>query len=159
MSSLEQLYQQVILDHSRERHGAGTLSGGEAASSHQVNPTCGDEVTLGVSLEENGGAQRIGTLIWDGDGCSISQASLSMLTDLVAGKDMTEVARLYGAMEKMMHSRGQGTPEEDLDLLEDAAALEGTSQFPNRIKCALLGWYALRDALAKLGTDIAGEDR
>lgn len=156
MSSLEQLYQQVILDHSRERHGSGVLPVDVPASSHQVNPTCGDEVTLGVGLDEGG---RVATLVWDGDGCSISQASLSMLTDMVEGRSVEEVAELYRAMEQMMHSRGHGVPEETLDLLEDAAALEGTSKFPNRIKCALLGWYALRDALAKLGTDIAGGSR
>lgn len=156
MSSLEQLYQQVILDHSRERHGAGVLVEGVGATSHQVNPTCGDEVTLGVCLDGEG---RISSLVWDGDGCSISQASLSMLTDLVQGQPTSEVAQQYAAMEQMMHSRGHGVPEDTLDLLGDAAALEGTSQFPNRIKCALLGWYALRDALAKLGTDIAGGTR
>ena len=156
MSSLEQLYQQVILDHSRERHGAGVLVEGVGATSHQVNPTCGDEVTLGVCLDGEG---RISSLVWDGDGCSISQASLSMLTDMVEGRSVEDVAGLYRAMEQMMHSRGHGVPEETLDLLEDAASLEGTSKFPNRIKCALLGWYALRDALAKLGTDIAGGSR
>ncbi len=156
MSSLEQLYQQVILDHSKERHGAGPLPADVPASSHQVNPTCGDEVTLGVGLDEGG---RVSTLVWDGDGCSISQASLSMLTDMVEGRSVEDVAGLYRAMEQMMHSRGHGVPEETLDLLEDAASLEGTSKFPNRIKCALLGWYALRDALAKLGTDIAGGSR
>ncbi len=152
MSSLDQLYQQVILDHSRERHGAGILPDTIAASSHQVNPTCGDQVTMGVSVDEG----RIRELVWDGDGCAISQASLSMLTDLVDGRRLDEVAALYADMEQMMHSRGAGVPEETLDRLGDAAALEGTSKFPNRIKCALLGWYALRDALAKLGTDIAG---
>lgn len=156
MSSLEQLYQQVILDHSRERHGSGALPDDVPASSHQVNPTCGDEVTLGVGLDEDG---RVSTLVWDGDGCSISQASLSMLTDMVSGRSVEDVAELYAAMEQMMHSRGHGVPDETLDLLEDAASLEGTSKFPNRIKCALLGWYALRDALAKLGTDIAGGSR
>ncbi|MCI1662876.1 MAG: SUF system NifU family Fe-S cluster assembly protein [Actinomyces sp.] len=155
MSSLEQLYQQVILDHSRERHGAGAIPSGIGAASHQVNPTCGDEVTLGVSVADG----RITDLVWDGDGCSISQASLSMLSDLVDGRSTDEVARLYADMDQMMHSRGRGVPEETLDGLGDAAALEGTSQFPNRIKCALLGWYALRDALAKLGTDIAGGTR
>jgi len=152
MSSLDQLYQQVILDHSRERHGAGILPDTIDASSHQVNPTCGDQVTVGVSVE--GGSIR--ELVWDGEGCSISQASLSMLRDLVDGRSLDEVAALYAEMEQMMHSRGAGVPEETLDDLGDAAALEGTSKFPNRIKCALLGWYALRDALAKLGTDIAG---
>lgn len=157
MDSLAQLYQQVILDHSRERHGAGTLPGDIAASSHQVNPTCGDEVTLGVNVGEDG---TISTLVWEGDGCSISQASLSMLTDMVDGRVIDpDVATYYRAMEEMMHSRGHGVPEETLDLLEDAAALEGTSKFPNRIKCALLGWYALRDALAQLGIDIAGGTR
>ncbi|WP_165214453.1 Fe-S cluster assembly sulfur transfer protein SufU [Schaalia sp. ZJ1691] len=153
MSSLEQLYQQVILDHSRMRHGSGPVEGVQS-SSHQVNPTCGDEVTLGVSLAEDG---HIDHLVWDGDGCSISQASLSILSDLTEGKSATEISRLYQAMETMMHSRNQGVDDEVLDLLGDGAALEGTSQFANRVKCALLGWYALRDALAKLGTDIAGE--
>ena len=154
MGSLDQLYQQVILDHARERHGAGDPHR-HAATSHQVNPTCGDEVTLGVTLE--GGA--LASLDWDGDGCSISRASLSMLTDLAVGKSVEEVGALYGAMEAMMHSRNLGVDDEVLDRLGDAAALESTSQFANRVKCALLGWYALRDALAKSGIDIsaAGE--
>ena len=154
MNDLDQLYQQVILDHSHERHGQGALTDPDATS-HQVNPTCGDETTLGVTLSDSG---VIESLAWDGDGCSISQASLSMLSDMVAGADLARVRELYSAMETMMHSRGQGVDEDTLDLLEDAAALEGTSQFPNRVKCALLGWYALRDALAQLGTDIAGEN-
>ena len=154
MSSLEQIYQQFILDQARERHGTGDPSS-LAASSHQVNPTCGDETTLGVTLSDSG---QIEALTWDGDGCSISQASLSMLSDMVSGADLEHVRQLYAAMEKMMHSRGLGVDDDTLDLLGDAAALEGTSQFPNRVKCALLGWYALRDALAQLGTDIAGEN-
>ena len=154
MSSLDQLYQQVILDHSRQRHGSGSVDA-YPATSHQVNPTCGDEVTLGVVLDADG---SIESLAWDGDGCSISQASLSMMTDMVEGKNPQEVADLYHAMETMMHSRGKGVDDTVLDLLEDAAALEGTSKFPNRVKCALLGWYALRDAMTKLGTDIAGAD-
>ena len=120
-----------------------------------MNPTCGDETTLGVTLSDSG---QIEALTWDGDGCSISQASLSMLSDMVSGADLDHVRELYAAMEKMMHSRGLGVDDDTLDLLGDAAALEGTSQFPNRVKCALLGWYALRDALAQLGTDIAGEN-
>lgn len=154
MSSLDQLYQQVILDHARAKHGCGPVED-VAACSHQVNPTCGDEVTLGVSLDEQG---RFSRLVWDGDGCSISQASLSMLTDLVDGASVAEVRAGYAAMETMMHSRNQGVSEDVLDCLGDAAALESTSQFANRVKCALLGWYALRDAVAKLGIDIAGEE-
>ena len=148
MGSLEQLYQQVILDHAREKHGAGDPSGMDA-SSHQVNPTCGDEVTLGVTLD----GQRLASLQWDGDGCSISRASLS------EGKSAEEIGRLYRDMEVMMHSRNLGVDDDILDDLGDAAALESTSQFANRVKCALLGWYALRDAMAKSGIDIsnAGE--
>ena len=150
MGSLDQLYQQVILDHARERHGAGDPNR-HGATSHQVNPTCGDEVTLGVTLEDG----ALASLDWDGDGCSISRASLSMLTDLAVGKSVEEVGALYDAMEAMMHSRNLGVDDEVLDRLGDAAALESTSQFANRVKCALLGWYALRDAIAKSGYDIS----
>lgn len=153
LSSLEQMYQQVILDHSRLRRGSGAVPEDVAGKSHQVNPTCGDEVTLGVTVGEDG---KLEVLAWDGDGCSISQASLSIMNDLIADKSIEEIVPLYKAMETMMHSRGKGVDDEVLDLLEDGAALEGTSQFPNRIKCALLGWYALRDALAKQGIDIVG---
>ena len=97
--------------------------------------------------------------MWDGDGCSISQASLSMLNDLVANHSIEEARVAYASMESMMHSRNRGVPDEVLDALGDAAALESTSQFANRVKCALLGWYALRDALAQLGTDIAGGNK
>lgn len=150
MSDLQQLYQQVILDHSRLRNGAGDVAGYQF-SSHQVNPTCGDEVTLAVEVDGEGNPLNI---VWAGDGCSISQASLSMMCDLLAGADKAAVEKLYADMETMMHSRGQGVPDAVLDDLGDAAALEGTSQFPNRIKCALLGWYALRDAMAQAGVNI-----
>lgn len=148
MSQLEVMYQQVILDHSRARNGSGQIPADIQTSSYQVNPTCGDEVTMGLNLDAAGEIQN---LVWDGDGCSISQASLSIMSDLLAGKTLTEIAQLYEDFETMMHSRGQGVDEELLDRIEDGAALEGTSKFPNRIKCALLGWYALKDALAKAG--------
>lgn len=154
MSSLEQLYQQVILDHSRRRTGAGPVDG-FVATSHQVNPTCGDEVTLGVSVDDEG---RLTGVAWDGDGCAISQASLSIMNELVEGADQGRLKDLYEAMDTMMHSRGQGVSDEILDRLGDAAALEGTAKFANRIKCSLLGWLALRDALAQLGYDIAARD-
>ena len=106
MGSLEQLYQQVILDHAREKHGAGDPSGMDDTS-HQVNPTCGDEVTLGVTLD----GERLASLQWDGDGCSISRASLSMMTDLTVGKSAEEIGRLYRDMEVMMHSRNLGVDD------------------------------------------------
>lgn len=151
MSSLEQLYQQVILDHSRRKTGFGSVEG-IAHTSHQVNPTCGDEVTLGVTVDSDG---KLEAITWEGDGCAISQASLSIMNELVEGADQDRLRTLYQAMDTMMHSRGQGVSEELLDELGDAAALEGTSKFANRIKCSLLGWLALRDALAQMGYDIA----
>lgn len=150
MSSLESLYQQVILDHSRRRTGSGDTAGLEFTS-FQVNPTCGDEVTLGVKVDDEG---TVTDIIWDGDGCSISQAALSMMVEALEGADLEQLRRQFSNMEQMMHSRGSGTPEEVLDELGDSAALEGSSKFPNRIKCSLLGWYALRDAMAQAGFDI-----
>ena len=140
MNDLDQLYQQVILDHSHERHGQGALTDPDATS-HQVNPTCGDEVELGVRVRDG----RIVAVGWEGDGCSISQASISIMHDLVDGADLAT------DFDTLMHSRGRGVDDAVLDALEDGAAFEGVSKYPNRVKCALLGWMALKDALAKSG--------
>ena len=153
MNELDQLYQQVILDHSRERHGSGAL-GDPDGQSHQVNTTCGDEVSLGVRVVDG----RIEALGWEGQGCSISQASISVMHDLVAGADLATVARLEHDFNLLMHSRGRGVDEEVLDELDDAAAFEGVSKYPNRVKCALLGWMALKDALAKAGIALPAVD-
>ena len=93
MSDLQNLYQQVILDHARERHGYG-LAGDEAATSHQFNPTCGDEVTVGVRTEDDG---RIAAIGWEGHGCSISTASASLLSDLVEHVDRERLAASIAA--------------------------------------------------------------
>ena len=146
MNELDQLYQQVILDHSHERHGQGALTDPDATS-HQVNPTCGDEVELGVRVRDG----RIVAVGWEGDGCSISQASISIMHDLVDGADLATVVRLEKDFDTLMHSRGRGVDDAVLDALEDGAAFEGVSKYPNRVKCALLGWMALKDALAKSG--------
>ena len=146
MNDLDQLYQQVILDHSHERHGQGVLTDPDATS-HQVNPTCGDEVELGVRVRDG----RVVAVGWEGDGCSISQASISIMHDLVDGVDLATVARLEKDFDTLMHSRGRGVDDAVLDALEDGAAFEGVSKYPNRVKCALLGWMALKDALAKSG--------
>ena len=153
MNELDQLYQQVILDHSRERHGAGALKDPDGRS-HQVNPTCGDEVTLGVRVVDG----RVEAIGWEGEGCSISQASISVMHDLVVGADLAAVARLEGDFDALMHSRGRGVDEAVLDELQDGAAFEGVSKYPNRVKCALLGWMALKDALAKSGAVPPGAD-
>lgn len=153
-SSMEQLYQQVILDHSKKPHGRGLvdLTAAFASESHQVNPTCGDEVTLRAQFAETEDGRRVvESISWEGQGCSISQASLSVLTDLVTGQDVATTEHLGSVFRDLMGSRGKGLDEAREDELGDAAAFTGVSQFPARIKCALLGWSALRDTLATSG--------
>jgi len=145
---MDQLYQQLIMDHARALHGRGLASEFQGES-FQVNPTCGDKVRLRVSLGGDGEASWLQSVSWEGEGCSISMASTSMMTGLVDGQSLAQVEALAEAMNQMMHSRGQGVSDEVADLLEDAIALEGVAQFPMRIKCALLGWMALRDAVSK----------
>lgn len=143
MSDLQNLYQQVILDHAREKHGYG-LRDDAAARSHQYNPTCGDEVTVGVHLDPDG---RIQSISWDGHGCSISTASASLLSDLVHDTDRAALAASIGAFRELMQSKG--ALEGDEELLGDAVALAGVSRYVTRVKCAMLPWVALEDALLK----------
>ncbi|HCX84333.1 MAG TPA: SUF system NifU family Fe-S cluster assembly protein [Micrococcales bacterium] len=155
MSGLEQLYQQVILDHARERHGEGLLDADPGAAmvgeSFQVNPTCGDEVRLRVQLADapEGGSPVIEHVSWDGVGCSISRASLSVLTDLVENGSVRDADALSETFRALMSNRGAPLPLEQEETLGDAAVFVGVARFPARIKCALLGWMALRDAVAK----------
>lgn len=144
MSSMEDLYQQVIIDHSRERHGYG-LHNGAGAESFQLNPTCGDELRLRVTLE--GGV--ITQVSWEGRGCSISQASASVLVDLVAGGSLARAHELAGTFRELMHARREPLAQEKLDTLGDGAAFAGVARYPARVKCAMLGWVALADALAQ----------
>ena len=157
-SSMEQLYQQVILDHARAPHGRGLVPTPEqalAGESHQVNPTCGDEVTLRVALRPQAdGAAVVDTVSWDGQGCSISQASVSVLTELVTGADLHRVDELSESFRLLMHARGAGLDDEQEESLGDATAFTGVAKYPARIKCALLGWAALRDAIAKSGAAV-----
>ncbi|WP_182353519.1 Fe-S cluster assembly sulfur transfer protein SufU [Flaviflexus huanghaiensis] len=144
MSSLDSLYQEIILDHAKARHGQGILDNPDGES-FQVNPTCGDQVTVQVNLE----GDTIRQLVWDGKGCSISQASISVMTGLVEGKTVAESEELLGLFQELMNARGKGIADDKLDRLEDGAAFVGVAQFPARIKCALLGWMAMRDATIK----------
>lgn len=164
MSGLDQLYQQVILDHARERHGEGRLDlpGGAALTgeSFQVNPTCGDEVTLQVRLADDGGATpRVVELGWEGVGCSISRASLSVLHDLVVGRTTAEMEEVAEAFRALMGNRGEPLGDARDELLEDGIVFAGTARFPARIKCALLGWMALRDATLKALTTPATDEK
>ena len=136
---LDSLYQEVILDHYKHPHHKGLKSTFDAQV-HHVNPSCGDEITLNVRLD--GGT--IADVSWDGVGCSISQASVSILSDLMVGKDLTSAQRIHDEFVELMQSKGSKSGDEA--LLEDAVALAGVSKYPARIKCALLGWMAFRDA-------------
>ena len=153
MSDLEQMYQQVILDHAKARRGSGlvVLDGIAVGESHQVNPTCGDEITLRVGLD----GDKLTSLSWEGQGCSISQASASILTELMDGADLRRADETMEAFMALMHHRGELLGDERDDLLDDATAFVGVGKYPARIKCALLSWVALRDAIARatVGTE------
>ena len=143
MSGLEDLYREVILDHARSPKGFG-LHDGAAAESHQINPTCGDEVTVQLHRDETNGT--IGELAWEGHGCAISQASASVLAGLVHDDDPELLGRRIAAFRELMQSRGE--LEGDEELLGDAVVFQGASRYVARVKCAMLAWVAAEDALA-----------
>ncbi|WP_084040152.1 Fe-S cluster assembly sulfur transfer protein SufU [Demequina sp. NBRC 110053] len=151
MSSLEQMYQQVIMDHAREAHGRGLADPGliQVGESHQVNTTCGDEVTLRVGLD----GDRVASLTWEGQGCSISQASVSVLHDLVEDHTLAEAEQAMDAFRDLMQAKGEGPDDDKEDLLGDATAFVGVGKYPARIKCAMLGWMAFKDALIQARKD------
>ncbi|MBE6483564.1 MAG: SUF system NifU family Fe-S cluster assembly protein [Actinomycetaceae bacterium] len=155
MDDIDAMYQQIILDAAHERHGEGILERFDGESL-QVNTTCGDQVNLQVKLSEDG--TQISAIGWDGHGCSISQASISIMTEMLEGKSITEAMELYDIFRRLMDSRGEELDEESEDKLEDAGAFVGVAKFPMRIKCALLGWMALRDATDKAVTATQGGD-
>lgn len=147
---LESMYQEIILDHYRHPHHRGLREPFDA-SVHHVNPTCGDEITLRVTLKETGGDPVLADVSYDSLGCSISQASVSVMADLLIGRPVSEAMDISAAFLELMHSRGKAEPDED--VLGDAVAFSGVAQYPARIKCALLGWMAWKDATAQaLGT-------
>jgi nitrogen fixation NifU-like protein len=144
---LENMYQEIILDHYRNPHHKGLRDPFDAQVYH-VNPTCGDEVTLRVSLKESAdGEAVVEDVSYESLGCSISQASASVMSDLVIGKPVSEAMRIGDAFLELMKSKGRLEPDED--VLEDAVVFAGVSKYPARIKCALLGWMAWKDATAQ----------
>ena len=142
---IEQMYQEIILDHYRNPHHSG-LREPFHAESYQINPTCGDEVTLRVALD----GDRVADVSYDAIGCSISQAATSVLTDLVIGRTLAESTATMDAFVTMVQSRGQVEPDED--VLADGVAFAGVARYPARVKCALLGWMAFKDAVGRAGT-------
>lgn len=151
---LEQMYQEVILDHYKHPHGRG-LRDPFGAEVHHVNPTCGDEITLRAHLTEGeDGRPVVADISYDGQGCSISQASTSVLFDQIVGMPLDEALRTVDAFNEMVSSRG--TVEGDEDVLGDGIAFSGVSKYPARVKCALLGWMAFKDAVVRIVDDENG---
>lgn len=149
---------EITLNNTHESCAVASSENSALGQSHQFNPTCGDEVTMRVELSNianNNETPVISSVKWDGHGCSISQASLSMMVDLVEGKSVDEALRLDALFHKLMESRGEGLKNEDEeDALEDAMVLQGVSRYPMRIKCALLAWEGLKDSIAKASQNL-----
>jgi nitrogen fixation NifU-like protein len=145
-TELDSLYQDIILDHAKRRLNAGLREPFEAEV-HHVNPTCGDEVTLRLHLE----GDVVRDISYDNQGCSISSASASVMSDLLIGKTVAETRPIYDAFLEMMRGKGQVVPDED--VLEDAIAFAGAAKLTARIKCALLSWMAYQDALTRAQED------
>jgi nitrogen fixation NifU-like protein len=139
MMQLDNLYQEVILDHYKNPQNK-VLDPNSDAQVHHVNPSCGDEITMGVKLD----GDKVLSITWEGVGCSISQASTSIASDLLTGKTLEQARSISEDFLQLMQSKG--SIEGDPEVLEDAVALAGVSKYPARIKCALLGWMAFKDA-------------
>ncbi len=143
MSGLESLYQEIILDHSKRRLGEGLVEASHPhADNHQYNPTCGDEINLRVELDD--AREKIEKISWEGDGCSISMAAASVLSETAPGMDLKEFQELVDQFREMLHSRGKIEPDEE--VFGDAAAFAGVSKFVARVKCAMLSWVAAEQA-------------
>ena len=147
-SSMEQMYQQVILDHAKSPHGRGFVELAEGhlhGESHQINPTCGDEVTLRVHVSGTGDDAVVDDVSYDAMGCSISVASASILAEEVTGESVAHARETFEAMRSMLTSKGQDPGDEE--QIGDGVALSGVAKYPARVKCALLSWMAFTDAL------------
>jgi nitrogen fixation NifU-like protein len=151
---LDALYQEIILDHYKNPHHKGLREPYEAEV-HHVNPTCGDEVTMRVHLSGAGEDAVVEDVSYDAEGCSISQAATSVMTDLVIGRKVADALTVHEEFLALMQGRGGVEPDEE--VLEDGVAFAGVAKFPARVKCALLSWMAWKDATSQvLGADLAG---
>jgi nitrogen fixation protein NifU and related proteins len=152
---LESLYQEIILDHYKHPRGRGLRTAdapdARVAEAHHVNPTCGDEVTVRVAVA--GGV--LADVSYEGLGCSISQASASVLHELVTGRPVVEAFSTQEAFVELMSSRGQVAPDEH--VLGDGVAFAGVARYPSRVKCALLPWMAFKDAAARARVGVSPE--
>lgn len=146
------LYQQLILDHSKRPVRSG-LRAPFDAEVHHVNPTCGDEITLRVHLGGQGSDRVVADVSYESQGCSISVASASILAEEVTGHTLPETLATHEAMRSMLTSKGEDPGDEE--AIGDGVALAGVAKYPARVKCALLAWMALTDALARAGADLS----
>jgi nitrogen fixation NifU-like protein len=153
---IDTLYQEIILDHYKHPHHAGLREPFEAEV-HHVNPTCGDEITLRVHLSGTGADAVVEDVSYDAEGCSISQASTSVMADLVIGKPVAEAVGIHEEFLALM--QGRGTVEPDEEVLEDGIAFAGVAKFPARVKCALLSWMAWKDATSRILDDADAETK
>lgn len=141
---LDSMYQEVILDHYKHPHGRGLRDGD--AEVHHVNPTCGDEITLRVRLD----GAVVADVSYEGQGCSISQASASVMNELLVGREVDDAVKVQETFLQLMQSKGKVEPDDAMEeVLEDAVAFAGVSKYPARVKCALLSWMAWKDATAQ----------
>jgi nitrogen fixation protein NifU and related proteins len=147
---LESLYQEIILDHYKHPRGKG-LREPFATEVHHVNPTCGDEITLRVVLD----GDTVVDVSYDGQGCSISQASASVLFEQLVGHQLSDDLATSDAFLELMQGRGQVEPDED--VLGDAVAFAGVAKYPARVKCALLAWMAWKDAVSQAAANATPE--
>ena len=150
---MEDLYQEIILDHYRNPQGRGLREPFEAQV-HHVNPTCGDEIDLRVHLEEEDGVTRVADVSYAGQGCSISQASASVMYDSIAGRTLDEALEALARFQEMVQSKGEISGDEE--TMGDAVAFAGVAKYPARVKCALLPWMAWKDAVVQA---TEGDDR
>jgi nitrogen fixation NifU-like protein len=145
---LDSLYQEIILDHYKHPQGRGLREPADAglrvADAHHVNPTCGDEVTVRVAVGEG---PVLADISYEGQGCSISQASASVLYELLRGRDLDSAMAVHESFVTLMGGRGRIEPDED--VLGDGVAFAGVAKYPARVKCALLPWMAFKDAAVR----------
>lgn len=139
LGELEELYQEVILDHSRRPRNFGELPGA-SVKVHGDNPACGDEIHLAVKFDGNGGLEEIK---FTGHGCAISQASASLMTTKLKGKSRADVERMLRAFHDLVTSEKNDAPKN----LGDLQVMRGVRKFPQRVKCAMLPWRAVEQAL------------
>ena len=143
---MEDLYQEIILDHYRHPQGRGLREPFEAQV-HHVNPTCGDEIDLRVHLGQRDGRPFVEDVSYDGQGCSISQASASVMYESLIGQSLDDALEALDRFQGMVQSKGEDPGDEE--TMGDAVAFAGVAKYPARVKCALLPWMAWKDAVVR----------